>query len=267
MTHLLITNDDGVDAAGISVLARAALRAGFDITVAAPSRNRSGASASLTGVTKEGRLQYGRRRLDHAAGLIAFAVEAAPAMIVWAATAGAFGPAPDAVVSGVNHGRNTGRAVLHSGTVGAAMTAAAHGLTAAAFSVDVGADRRPDAIHWDTVDAIIQRSLTWVDGNTEPLGSREGLLLNVNIPDVELGALSGFEHASLARTGTVQVTLTDAGEGWVGLSFGELDEDRVGTDAAALARFAACYSTLTPQCQTHDVPWHPLPSHESSGER
>src|SRR3954468_1773427 len=136
--RLLVTNDDGIDAAGLALLAATTRRAGFDVIVAAPSWNSSGASASLTGVRTDGRLEFSSRQLD---GVRAVAVEAAPAMIVWAAIAGVFGRPPDAVASGVNHGRNTGQAVLHSGTVGAAMTAAAHGLPSLALSVDATENR------------------------------------------------------------------------------------------------------------------------------
>ena len=54
-----------------------------------------------------------------------------------AARLGGFGDPPELVVSGINPGRNTGRAVLHSGTVGAALTAANFGVSGLAVSIDV----------------------------------------------------------------------------------------------------------------------------------
>src|SRR3989442_413374 len=123
----LITNDDGVKSTGIRVLATVAVDAGLDVVVAAPGWDSSGASASLTAVEHGGRLKLQRRILDGLDGVTAFAVEAAPAFIVRAAMTGAFGDPPDIVLSGVNHGPNTGRAVLHSGTVGAALTASTFG--------------------------------------------------------------------------------------------------------------------------------------------
>lgn len=131
----LITNDDGIDSEGIAVLARVAHDAGLDLTVAAPSWDSSGASASLTAVEQDGRVLFERRTLRGLPEVDAFAVEAAPALIVRLATTGAFGEEPELVLSGINHGLNAGRAVLHSGTVGAALTAATHGCRALAISL------------------------------------------------------------------------------------------------------------------------------------
>src|SRR5687768_6804026 len=117
--RVLVTNDDGIDSPGILALARAALEVGLDVTVAAPSWDSSGASASLTAVERDGRFLLSKETLPGLDGVRAFGVEAAPAFIVRAAVRGAFGPEPDLVLSGVNHGPNTGHAVLHSGTVGA----------------------------------------------------------------------------------------------------------------------------------------------------
>src|SRR3954451_1736734 len=136
--RVLITNDDGWDSPGIGVLASVARDLGATVTVAAPAWNSSGASASLTGVTEQGRLLIEERARADVPGMPFIAVEAAPAMIVRAGVHGAFGPAPALVLSGINDGANTGQAVLHSGTVGAALTAATHGCRATAFSLGPG---------------------------------------------------------------------------------------------------------------------------------
>ena len=117
----LITNDDGVDSAGIRALARVAVDAGLDAFVAAPSWDSSGAAASLTAVEHDGRFLLHEVTYDELPEVVVFAVEAAPAFIVRAAATGAFGPPPEIVLSGINRGPNTGHAVLHSGTVGAAL--------------------------------------------------------------------------------------------------------------------------------------------------
>ncbi|MBC7549915.1 MAG: hypothetical protein H7269_03260 [Cellulomonas sp.] len=54
--RVLVTNDDGIDSAGLAVLARAAVDAGCDVIVAAPARESSGTSASLVGAELDGRL-------------------------------------------------------------------------------------------------------------------------------------------------------------------------------------------------------------------
>ena len=120
--NVFITNDDGINSPGIAALARVAVELGLDVVVAAPAWNSSGASASLTGVSSDGRLVVTDYQLDGADKAMAYCIEAAPAMIVRAGVRGAFGPTPDLVLSGINDGPNTGHAVLHSGTVGAALT-------------------------------------------------------------------------------------------------------------------------------------------------
>ena len=90
----LVTNDDGIASLGLRALARAALDTGLDVTVAAPSWDSSGASASLTGVEQDGRLLFQRDHSDGWEGMTAFSVEAAPAFIVRAAVHGAFGDPP-----------------------------------------------------------------------------------------------------------------------------------------------------------------------------
>ena len=67
-----------------------------------------------------------------------YGVDAAPGFIALIASRGAFGPPPALVLSGINRGLNTGHAVLHSGTVGAAMTGRVNDCRALAVSLDVG---------------------------------------------------------------------------------------------------------------------------------
>ena len=115
----LITNDDGIDSIGLRTLARAAAGAGLDLTIAAPDGERSGSGAALTGLAEGGRLLVEKRKLDGLEEVPTFAVQASPAMIAFAGSHAAFGERPDIVLAGINRGPNIGRAILHSGTVGA----------------------------------------------------------------------------------------------------------------------------------------------------
>jgi 5'/3'-nucleotidase len=235
----LVTNDDGIDSAGIAALAAAAVDTGLDVVVAAPSWDSSGASASLTAVQREGRFLVSPAELDDLPGVEAHAVEAAPAFIVRAAVHGAFGPRPELVLSGVNRGPNIGHAVLHSGTVGAALTASTYRVPAAAFSLDAPAEAR-----WDTARAVAREVLAWLVKREEPL------VLNVNVPDVAPPDLRGLEAARLAPFGMVQTRVTEVGEGYVTLSYGEVHADaEEGTDAAWLARGYACFTPLAAACE------------------
>jgi len=170
----LITNDDGVDTIGIHTLSRVAVAAGLDVTVAAPHQERSGSSAALSALEENGRLVVENRSLDGLDGVTVLAVHATPALIVFTAVRGAFGEPPDVVLSGINHGPNTGMAVLHSGTVGAALTAASQGLPALAVSL---ATAHPT--HWDTAAQVAARALDWFVAH-----AGEPYVLNVNVPDI-----------------------------------------------------------------------------------
>ncbi len=188
----LITNDNGIGSTGIRVLASCAEQAGLDVLVAAPSWDSSGASASARRGSSGGRLIVDDAELAGVRGRCV-SMEAAPAFIVRSAMSGAFGARPDVVLSGVNHGPNTGHAVLHSGTVGAALTAATHGAPTVAFSLDT----HGDGTNWATVSEVVCAVLGAPRWDRHP-----GLALNVNIPDVPRAQLRGLRHARLAPFGS-----------------------------------------------------------------
>ncbi|GAB3254188.1 5'/3'-nucleotidase SurE [Kineosporia babensis] len=230
----LITNDDGVGSDGIRTLTEAALAAGLEVTVAAPHEERSGASAMLSALGNDGRLL-----IDHTtvAGVPALGVHASPAMIVFVAVRGAFGDPPDIVLSGVNHGPNAGQAVLHSGTVGAGLTAASQGLPALAVSLTGGTPT-----HFDTARAVADRALTWFLAD---LGTP--YVLNINVPDIPRAQLKGLKPAALAAFGAVQADIGEAGEGFVTTTFHEIADDaEPGTDVALLREGWATATALRP---------------------
>ena len=116
--RICVTNDDGVGTTGITTLARALRDDGHDVLVVAPKDERSGAGTALGRVVGGDVVSWHRTDAD---GVEVFALDAPPAMCVLAAMEGIAGARPDLVVSGINHGPNLGFAVLHSGTVGAAL--------------------------------------------------------------------------------------------------------------------------------------------------
>ncbi len=111
---------------------------GYDVFVVAPNDDRSGTGASIGLVHADQHLDAQQVELPGCEGIPAYALDGPPGLCVCAARLGAFGDPPDIVVSGINSGCNTGRAILHSGTVGAALTAQSFGCSALAVSVDVG---------------------------------------------------------------------------------------------------------------------------------
>jgi 5'-nucleotidase len=246
--RVLVTNDDGIDAEGVRRLAIVAHEAGLDVVVAAPLTEASGSSASIAVVEEDGRVQVVRRELAGLAGVPAYAVAAPPAFITLIATREAFGPAPDVVLSGINRGANTGRSVLHSGTVGAALSAAAYGRPALAVSLDIpgptgvegaGSSGTPAThAHWDTAARLAARLL--------PLLSDQ-YVLNLNVPNLPPEEVRGLRQGRLASFGAVQTSIAEAGEGLVRA---EVDEPDAGaeadTDATLVAAGWACVTPLTP---------------------
>jgi 5'-nucleotidase len=134
---VLVTNDDGVESAGLHALVRALVDDGRDVLVVAPDRDMSGSGAAIGQIHIDEHIDADKVELPGLPGVPAYAVDGPPGLCVLAARLGGFGDPPDVVVSGINPGCNTGRAVLHSGTVGAALTAANFGGRGLAISIDV----------------------------------------------------------------------------------------------------------------------------------
>jgi 5'-nucleotidase len=87
----LITNDDGIDSPGLRALAAVARDAGWEVLVAAPTREFSGTSAAMSAVEDEGRILVEPTPLAGLDDVPAYAVAASPAFIVHVAMAGGFG--------------------------------------------------------------------------------------------------------------------------------------------------------------------------------
>jgi 5'-nucleotidase len=241
-TRALVVNDDGVNAPGIRHLAEVACDAGLDVVVAAPLREASGSSGALTASQVDGRIVVERQAYDGLDGVPVYGVDAAPAFIALIASRGAFGPPPSILLSGINRGLNTGHAVLHSGTVGAAMTGRVNGCRALAVSLDVG-----EQMHWDTARAVAQEAVGWVLALSSPA------VLNVNVPNIPFLALRGVRQGALARFGAVQTTIAEIGEGFVRLGVADDDaHDEPGSDAALVADDFASVTALRPLCDLHD---------------
>jgi len=237
MTRVLVTNDDGIDAPGLRALARAARDAGHDVTVAAPARQSSGASASIMAGEEGGRIAVEQRTLAGLEEVPAFAVRGGPGLIALIAARGAFGEAADLVLSGVNHGANVGRAILHSGTVGAALTGGLNGAWGAAVSLDVG--MHPEVFHWDTAAAATIDLLPFL------VEHPRGTVINVNVPNSV--TYRGVREAELAPFGIVHTTLSERGEHFIRLAVEDLPNvPAPGTDAAYLADGWVTLSGLDP---------------------
>lgn len=134
---VLVTNDDGIQSPGLHALAQALVAAGHDVHVVAPDRDMSGSGAAIGHIHIDEAIGAEKVDLPELPGVPAYAIDGPPGLCVLTARLGGFGEAPDLVVSGINPGCNTGRAILHSGTVGGALTAANFGGRGLAVSIDV----------------------------------------------------------------------------------------------------------------------------------
>ena len=195
--RLLITNDDGIESEGLHVLASHLVAAGHEVVVVAPDRNYSGSGAALGDLRPDELLDVRRVGLDALSDVEAWALAGPPALCVVAATLGAFGAAPDLVVSGINAGLNTVRSILHSGTVGAALTAQNFGLSGLAVSV-----AHSNPWQWDTAASLAVELLDrLVDGP-------ERSVLNLNVPAVGRSEVKGVRWTHLAPFGAVRATMS-----------------------------------------------------------
>jgi len=180
--RVLVSNDDGVDAPGIKILAQRLAVVG-EVTVVAPDRDRSGASNSLTldQPIRVHRLEDGRYR-----------VRGTPTDCVHLALFGLLETRPDIVVSGINNSANPGDDVIYSGTVSAAMEGLFLGLPAIAISLATS-DQSGEHYHSAAQAAlsIMQRLLV------DPLPA--DTILNVNVPDRPWSELRGFAVTRLGR--------------------------------------------------------------------
>ncbi len=130
---ILITNDDGIEARGLWAAVEAALPLG-EVVVVAPDRQWSGAGRSMPREVT-GALHRADRQLNGRT-VVAYAVDGAPAQVVIHALV-ELGYRPDLVIAGINNGENLSTEVTVSGTVGAALEAATHGVPALAVSLEM----------------------------------------------------------------------------------------------------------------------------------
>ncbi len=202
--RVLVTNDDGVDAPGLAALTRALVAwaeasaaAGgplHEIVVVAPDSNYSGAGAAVGSVLEHTTIPWRRAHVEGAESVEAYGLAAPPALTVIAGALGAVGPKPDLVLSGINHGVNVGRSILHSGTVGAALTAAQLGISALAVSLQSTVSPEPWESAADLAIALI------------PLLERAPVrtVLNLNVPALPLGELLGLRWARVSGAGLIK---------------------------------------------------------------
>jgi 5'-nucleotidase len=230
--HILITNDDGVDALGLLILQKA-LQEISEVTVFAPDHNWSAAGHTKT--------MHKPLRVNQATlpdGTMVYTSNGAPSDCVSLAVLGILSRKPDLVVSGVNQGANLGQDTTYSGTVAAAMEAVIFGIPAIAVSLD----------SYESEDFAYAAQFT---ARLAKLVLQRGLppntFLNINVPAVPQDKVAGVKITRLGKLvyhGTLVERQDPRGHSyyWIG-GQPQRDVDKEGTDIWALANN---YVSITP---------------------
>ncbi len=179
--NILISNDDGIYARGLDVLADICRPVGT-VTVVAPDREQSGASHSLT----LGRPLRSTRRPDGS-----IQVDGTPTDCVLLALGALLDERPDFVFSGINHGPNMGEDVLYSGTVAAAMEGLSFGVPGVAFSLAGDQVELLDS-HRPWLERLVRDIVKVRDFPQETL-------LNINIPSIPGDQILGIRTTTLGK--------------------------------------------------------------------
>lgn len=233
MPHILLTNDDGYGAPGLTALA-AALDDFATVSIVAPSGDRSGTAQSLT---LRQPIICNPIRERH------WTVEGTPADAVIVALHKLLPEKPDLVISGINYGANLGENVYYSGTVGAAREAALHHIAALAISLC----SKKSAVSFENAARFAR-------GAAE-LALKEGLpdqvLLNINVPEPWQGGVRFTRQSK-------KITRNQLSEGKDprGRSYYWLFEQRIDQDVEPDTDYAAVFAGAVSVTPLHLDPTH-----------
>ncbi|MBV9363133.1 MAG: 5'/3'-nucleotidase SurE [Solirubrobacterales bacterium] len=233
--RVLLTNDDGIEAAGLQALRAALLNVdGVELAVIAPDGNRSAMARSITT-----RRPLWVQEVDFGDGTVGYATDGTPVDCVRLANLGLVAEfEAELVVSGINHGSNLGDDITYSGTVAAALEAIVLGLPGIAISQQSNAReldfRVGSAFEFEVAASFTARLVAELEAAPLPGGT----LLNINVP---AGAPEGVEVARLGkRVYRDELALVDEGGGGRRQYriYGDASHERgeMGTDLAALAQ-------------------------------
>jgi 5'-nucleotidase len=243
---ILVTNDDGIHAGGLSALRRAIAPLGHVIVVA-PTREQSASSHSIT-------IDRPLRHIEYETDV--HSIDGTPADCIYLALfERRFLPRkPDFVLSGINHGTNLGTSVFYSGTVAGAREAAMRGIPAIAFSADSAADFDRSA---ELAATLTERFMH----AERPSGL--AVLLNVNFPKA---APLGIRVTRVGRQLHEEHVIPRRDPGgreyfWIGGRVTEGDEGD-GTDAHAVS---LGYASVTPLALETTSPEHWAIASETAG--
>ena len=181
--RILISNDDGIDAAGIKILYEIACKLTDDVWIVAPMDNKSGASRSIT-LRKDVHIEERGPQM--------FACSGTPSDCIIFGMNRILDRKPDLVLSGINAGMNVADDVLYSGTIAAAMEANLMDIPAIALSQRNGGEEEADF-------AVAARYGETVIRNLCQMGWGPRMIMNINFPSVPVDSVKGITPATLDR--------------------------------------------------------------------
>ena len=226
--RILVTNDDGYQAAGLRALAEE-LRGFAQVSIVAPSWERSGAAQSLT---------LRQPIVCHPIAENEWAVDGTPADCVIVALHKVLKEPQDLVISGINHGANLGENVYYSGTVGAAREAVIHhvpGLAMSLCSKKVGTDFGPTA--------LLARQLAELILNE---GLQPQVVLNVNVPESWGGAVRFTRQSKKITRDLLREGQDPRGRPYYWLSEQRIDREKDEDPESDYAAIFAGDASITP---------------------
>jgi 5'-nucleotidase len=232
--RVLLTNDDGIEAAGLQALRRALLEVpGVELAVIAPDGNRSAMARSITT-----RRPLWVQEVDFEDGTVGYATDGTPVDCVRLANLGLVeGFQAELVVSGINHGSNLGDDITYSGTVAAAFEAIVLGLPGIAVSQQSRARELDFRLGRAFDFEIAARFTARLVAELETVPLPNGTLLNVNVPGADP---EGVEVTKLGkRIYRDELALVEQEEGrrqYRIYGDASYERDETGTDLAAVAR-------------------------------
>jgi 5'-nucleotidase len=191
--HILVTNDDGIHAAGIRALAEAMFTVGR-VTIAAPSQERSAAAQSLT-----------LRRPIYYEEIVPgeWSVDGTPADAMILALHGLLEQKPSLVVSGINYGGNLGENIYYSGTLGAAREGGINGVPSMAISVSY----RHKEVDFGPAADLAARLVPLMLAETLP----QGVVLNINVPQQWTGEIRATRQSAKITRNDLQAGTDNRG--------------------------------------------------------
>lgn len=169
---ILLTNDDGVYADGITELALVLKKRGHKIAVAAPDRERSASGHAITIHDPLRALKIKRSALSDT---IIYRISGTPADCVKLAVEKLIDFETELIISGINHGPNLGLEILYSGTVSAAIEASMLGYPSIAVSMDYAAESDFSMAAEILADLLEDQKL---------FANNDKFLLNINFPKI-----------------------------------------------------------------------------------